>query len=148
MSPKAWDVFVNIDGQHGQTLCPLPHAQLNNVIVDRAMVEKWNKVSCHDRFRRIGHKLTAEEQGLLMSLLLHISGGHMETTSLWDMIRSHALLMHNSNNFGDVWLRYKLRDGQTELARRIFAYAVDSGLEYVFSMQVACVVQDRQTDRR
>lgn len=147
MSAKAWDDFVNVDGQHGRTLCPLPHAQLNNVVVDRATVEKWDKVSCHDRFRQIKHKLTAEEQALLVSLLLHISGGHMETTSLWDMIRSHALLMHSSNNFGDVWLRYKLRDGQTELARRIFADAVDSGLEYAFSTQVASVAQNRETDR-
>ncbi|KAK1763316.1 hypothetical protein QBC33DRAFT_549916 [Phialemonium atrogriseum] len=147
MSAKAWDLFVNVDGQHGRTLCPLPHAQLDNVVVDRATVEKWDQVSCHERFQQIKHKLTAEEQGLLVSLLLHISGGHMETSSLWDMIRSHALLMHSSDNFGDVWLRYKLRDGQTELARRIFADAVDSGLEYAFSTQVASVAQDRQTDQ-
>lgn len=147
MSAKAWDIFVNVDGQHGRTLCPLPHAQLDNVVVDRATVEKWDQVSCHERFQQIKHKLTAEEQGLLVSLLLHISGGHMETSSLWDMIRSHALLMHSSDNFGDVWLRYKLRDGQTELARRIFADAVDSGLEYAFSTQVASVAQDRQTDQ-
>lgn len=147
MSAKAWDIFVNVDGQYGRTLCPLPHAQLDNAIIDRATVEKWDQVSCHDRFQQIKHKLTTEEQGLLVSLLLHISGGHMETSSLWDMIRSHALLMYSSDNFGDVWLRYKLRDGQTELARRIFADAVDAGLEYAFSTQVASIVQDGLTDQ-
>lgn len=147
MTQKAWDLFVNVDGQFGRTICPLPHAQLNNMVVDRAVVEKWDQVSCQDRFKEIKHKLTAEEQGLLVSLLLHISGGHMETSSLWDMIRSHALLMHSSDNFTDVWLRYKLREGQTALTKRIFEDAVDTGLEYSFSTPIKSVLQGTLTDR-
>lgn len=147
MIKKAWDLFVNIDGQFGRTICPLPHAQLNNKVVNRAVVEKWDQVSCQDRFEEIKHKLTAEEQGLLVSLLLHISGGHMETSSLWDMIRSHALLMHSSDNFKDVWLRYKLREGQTALTKRIFEDAVDTGLEYAFSTPIKSILQGTLTDR-
>ncbi|RSL76554.1 hypothetical protein CEP51_009846 [Fusarium floridanum] len=146
MQAKGWDMFVNVDGQFGRTICPLPHAQLDNPIVDRATVEKWDQISCHDRFEEIKHKLTAEEQGLLVSLLLHISGGHMKDSSLWDMIRSHALLMHNSDNFTDVWLRYKLRDGQTALAKHMFQEATDAGLEYAFSAQVKSIVQASSGD--
>ncbi|CVL02554.1 probable monoamine oxidase N [Fusarium mangiferae] len=146
MQAKAWDMFVNVDGQFGRTICPLPHAQLDNPIVDRSIVEKWDQLSCHDRFEEIKHKLTAEEQGLLVSLLLHISGGRMKESSLWDMIRSHALLMHNSDNFADVWLRYKLRDGQTALAKRMFEEATGDGLEYAFSTQVKSITQDSSGD--
>ncbi|KAF5689588.1 monoamine oxidase N [Fusarium circinatum] len=146
MQAKAWDMFVNVDGQFGRIICPLPHAQLDNPIVDRSTVEKWDQLSCHDRFEEIKHKLTAEEQGLLVSLLLHISGGRMEESSLWDMIRSHALLMHSSDNFADVWLRYKLRDGQTALAKRMFEEATGDGLEYAFSTQVKSISQDSSGD--
>lgn len=136
---KAWDIFVDVDGQKGRTVCPLPHAQLNNVVVDRSIVEKLDKISCQERFDQISHLLTAEQQGILVSLLLHISGGTMDNSSAWDMVRSHALLMHNSDNFTDVWLRYKLRDGQTELAKRIFTEAVDTGLEYAFSTPIQSI---------
>lgn len=147
MQAKAWDTFVNVDGQYGRTLCPLPHAMLNNRIVEREMVVKWDQLSCHDRFEQIKHQLTAEEQGLLVSLLLHISGGNMKNSGLWDMIRSHALLMYSSDNFADVWLRYKLRDGQTELARRMFADAVDRGLEYSFTTPVKSILQGSSADQ-
>ncbi|ETS77698.1 hypothetical protein PFICI_09760 [Pestalotiopsis fici W106-1] len=146
MMAKAWDVFVNVDGQFGRTICPLPHAQLDNAIVSRSEVERWDQLSCQDRFKQIKHKLTAEEQGILVSLLLHISGGHMETSSLWDMIRSHALLMHNSDNFADVWLRYKLRDGQTALAKRLFDDAVDAGLQYAFSTPIKSIIRTSSGD--
>ncbi|KAL3441115.1 hypothetical protein BJX65DRAFT_322611 [Aspergillus insuetus] len=145
MTTRAWDMFVNVDGQYGRTICPLPHAQLDNPIVDRATVEEWDTLSCQDRFLQIQHQLTAEEQGLLVALLLHISGGTMETSSLWDMIRSHALLMYSSDNFNDVWLRYKLREGQTALAKRIFDEALESGLEYVFDAEVKSIVQFNST---
>lgn len=139
---RAWDIFVDVDGQKGRTVCPLPHAQLDNIVVDRATVEKLDKISCQERFDQISHLLTAEQQGILTSLLLHISGGTMENSSAWDMVRSHALLMHSSDNFADVWLRYKLRDGQTELARRMFHEAVDMGLDYAFSTPIESISEE------
>lgn len=147
MQARAWDMFVNVDGQFGRTLCPLPHAMLDNPIVDRATVKRWDAVSCHDRYEQIKHNLTTEEQGLLVSLLLHISGGNMHNSGLWDMIRSHALLMHNSDNFADVWLRYKLRDGQTELAKRMFEDARSNGLEWRFSAPVVSLSQEADGER-
>ncbi|KAL2802582.1 hypothetical protein BJX63DRAFT_425959 [Aspergillus granulosus] len=102
---------------------------LDNPIVDRITVEKWDHLSCQDRFSQIQHQLTAEEQGLLVSLLLHISGGTMEDSSLWDIIASHALLMYSSDNFNDIWLR------------AIFDEARESGLEYVFSAPVTSISQ-------
>jgi hypothetical protein len=141
MQAKAWDMFVDVDGQAGRTLCPLPHSMLDNPIVSRAVVERWDALSCHDRLEQIKHRLTAEEYGLLASLLVHISGGDLRNSGLWDMIRSHALLMHSSDNFTDVWLRYKLRDGQTELAKRMFDDARNNGLEWRFSAPVLSVKQ-------
>ncbi|KAF9771456.1 hypothetical protein IL306_010899 [Fusarium sp. DS 682] len=83
LQAKAWDMFVNVYGQFGRTICRLPHAQLNNLNADRLTVEKCYQVSCHNRFEEIKHKITAEEQRLLVSQLLHISGRNMKESSLW-----------------------------------------------------------------
>ena len=99
-------------------------------------MERHDRISCRERFEKIKHLLTAEEAGLLVALLLHISGGSMENSSLWDMIRSHALMVYSSDNFGPIWTTFKLREGQSELAGRMFQDAVDHGLQYAFKTPV------------
>lgn len=137
-------MFVNIDGEGCRKICPLPHAQLTNIEIDRKEVEKWDAYSCWDRYQEIKDQLSAEEAGLLLSLLLHISGGEddLKNSSLWDMVRSQALGSHDFANFGPVWLRYKLRGGQSELARKIFEDAVRNDLDYTFETHVDLVQQE------
>lgn len=142
MTARAWNLFVNVDGENCRKVCPLPHAQLDNIQVSRAEVEKWDAYSCNDRFQEIKDQLSAEEQGLLVALLLHISGGNMHNSSLWDMIRSHALISHNSDNFEEVWTTYKLKEGQSALARRMFDEAAQCGLEYAFSTPIRSVTEN------
>ncbi|OJJ75771.1 hypothetical protein ASPBRDRAFT_51486 [Aspergillus brasiliensis CBS 101740] len=142
IASRAWDIFVNVDGANCRQICPLPHAQLENILTDRKEVELYDKVSCRDRFEEIKHLLTAEEAGVLVALLLHISGGSMENSSLWDMIRSHALMSYSSENFGPIWTTFKLREGQSELAQRMFADAVAHGLEYSFQTPVQAIRDD------
>ncbi|CAG9984409.1 unnamed protein product [Clonostachys byssicola] len=143
ISARGWNLFVDIDGAGGRKICPLPHAQLDNIRVDRKEVEKWDAYSCWDRFQEIKHLLSVEESGLLLSLLLHISGGegNLRNSSLWDMIRGHALCNHAFSDFEDVWFMYKLREGQSGLARKIFDDAVECGLEYSFDSHVGAVEQ-------
>ncbi|KAL4786573.1 hypothetical protein BJX76DRAFT_365370 [Aspergillus varians] len=141
LAAKGWNLFVDVDGAGGRKICPLPHAQLDNVEVDRKEVEKWDAMSCWDRYQQIKDQLTIEESGLLLSLLLHISGGNLENSSMWEMIRGHALGGHEFANFEDVWLLYKLRGGQSTLARKIFDEATASGLEYTFKTHVELVEQ-------
>lgn len=138
---RAWDLFVNIDGNDCRTICPLPHAQLDNIMVNRSDIEAWDQYSCQERFEEIKHLLTQEEQGILIALLLHISGGTMENSSLWDMVRSHALMSWDSTNFGPVWTTYKLREGQSELAKRIFEHAKECGLDYKFQTPIVSIEQ-------
>lgn len=139
MTGRAWDIFVNVDGQNCRRICPLPHSQLDNIHMNRKEVEQLDKISCRERFEEVKHLLTAEEAGLLVALLLHISGGSMENSSLWDMVRSHALMSYSSANFGPIWTTYKLRDGQSELSRRIFNDALMHGLQYSFQTPVHSV---------
>ncbi|CAG8000440.1 unnamed protein product [Penicillium olsonii] len=139
IASRAWNIFVNVDGANCRRICPLPHAALDNVLVDRKTVESYDKMSCQDRFEEIKHLLTNEESGVLVALLLHISGGSMENTSLWDMIRSHALMSYSTDNFGPIWTTYKLREGQSELARRMFQDSVNHGLHYAFKTPIQSI---------
>lgn len=104
--------------------------------MDRKKVAQYDQISCHERYEEIKHLLTAEEAGVLVALLLHISGGNMHNSSLWDMIRSHALMSYSSDNFAPIWTTFKLREGQSELAWRMFQDAVGHGLQYSFQTPI------------
>ncbi|KAF9885315.1 hypothetical protein FE257_013032 [Aspergillus nanangensis] len=142
---NAWDVFVNIDGEFGHRICPLPHAQLDNIRVRRQEVEEIDKLSCKERLDQVQHLLTAEGVGLLSALLLNIGGGTLENFGFWDIIRSQALLIHSSLNFTDIWSTYKLREGQSSLARRMFNESADFGLEYAFNTEVTSIIDKTHT---
>lgn len=144
ITAHAWDIFINVDGDLGRRICPLPHAQLDNIKVKREDVERTDKLSCKDRLDEIQHLLTPEEKGVLSAVLVHISGGNLENSSLWDMIRSQSLLVNSSLNFGDIWTTYKLRQGQSALARAMFDESVDFGLDYAFN---TCVTSVRDSTR-
>ena len=135
----AWDKFVNIDGNMCRDICPLPHAQLDNICVKREDVEKVDQLSCQQRLDDISHTLTAEETGMLHGLLIHISGGTLENSSFWDMVRSHALMSWSSVNFGPIWTTFKLRKGQSNFAKCMFDEAVEMGLEYSFETPIATI---------
>ncbi|KAE8331188.1 hypothetical protein BDV39DRAFT_190030 [Aspergillus sergii] len=126
ITARAWDIFVNVDGQNRRAICPLPLAQLDNILVDRPDVERYDKISSHDRSEEIKHLLTPEEAGILTALLLHIS----------DMIRSHALMSYNPDSFAPIWATFKLRQGQSALASAVFQDTVDHGLQYAFKTPI------------
>ncbi|KAM0750582.1 amine oxidase [Meredithblackwellia eburnea MCA 4105] len=136
---KAWDLFVDVDGHAGRLICPLPHSSLDNPRIDRVAVQKLDNMSCRQRLDEIKDQLTAQEEGILHSLLIHISGSTLEKSSLWDMIKSHSMMAWDSTNFGPVWFMYKLRQGQSALARAMFDEAVSAGLQYSFSAPITSI---------
>lgn len=140
---KGWKLFVNIDGVEGKKVCPLPHLQLDNVFIDKEDVIKWDNYSCLDRFNEIKDQLTEEEQGLLWALLLSITGGKpdMKNSGLWDMIRSHAINGHSYDAMDEIWVNYKLKNGMSNFARKIFEEAVECGLDYTFKTHVDRIEQ-------
>ena len=140
-------MFVDIDGQEGRTVCPLPHAQLENPFINRKDAEKWDSYSCWDRFEDIKGQLSSEEQGVLKALILSITGGKpdLKNSGFWDMIRSHAINDHSYDMMDPIWLTYKLRDGQSHFARLIFEEAVELGLDYSLRTHVEAIKQVNQS---
>ncbi|CAK7200667.1 hypothetical protein SEUCBS139899_003365 [Sporothrix eucalyptigena] len=142
LTTRAWDLFVDIDGAGCRKVCPLPQSQLDNIMIPREEVEAIDKRSCLDRINEIKHLLTAEEVGVLSTVIMLVTGGKLENSSLWECIRSHALLTHSSDNFAELWTTYKLREGQSAFARRIFEEAAEFGLEWAFNTPVVSIRDD------
>ncbi|GKZ27990.1 hypothetical protein AbraCBS73388_008220, partial [Aspergillus brasiliensis] len=140
---KAWKTFINVDGHEAKQICPLPHSQIENPWVSRRDVEKWDSYSCWDRYLEIKNQLTDEEGGLLLALLLSITGGNpdLKNSGFWDMIRSHAINGHSFEHMDEIWVTYKLREGQSALARKMFDEAATFGLEYAFQTHVDRIEQ-------
>ncbi|KAE8152347.1 hypothetical protein BDV25DRAFT_170488 [Aspergillus avenaceus] len=140
MTTRAWKIFINIDGNYGRDICPLPYSTLGNSRVPFEKVQAVDRLSCRDRIEQIKHQLTADELALIESLVPHCAGGSAENVGFLEMLRSQALQGYSPENFDDVWTCYKIRDGQSALARCIFDDAVRLGLEYSFKTPIKSIV--------
>jgi len=141
MSNKAWKIFVNIDGNDCRDICPLPYSTLGNLRVKFEQVKAVDQLSCRDRIDQIKDQLTADELALLESLIPHIGGGSPEDMGFLGMVRSQALQGFTPETFEEVWTLYKIREGQSTLARRIFDDAVRLGLQYSFKTPIQAIVE-------
>ncbi|GLB07875.1 hypothetical protein AtubIFM57258_003243 [Aspergillus tubingensis] len=139
MTARAWRIFINIDGNEGRGICPLPHSSLGNVRVSFDQIKAVDQLSCRDRIDQIRHLLTTDELALIESLVPHCGGGSVENISFLEMIRSQALQGYSPETFEDIWTLYKIRGGQSTLARRIFDDAVKHGLQYAFKTPIKSI---------
>lgn len=137
---KAWKTFVNIDGADGRNICPLPYSTLGNGRVTPEEVKKIDQLTCRDRIEQIRDQLDADELALIESLVPHCAGGFVEKVGFLEMLRAQALQGFTPETFEEVWTLYKIREGQSTLARRIFDDAVRLGLQYSFSTPVTSIV--------
>ena len=141
MSASAWTTFINIDGNNGRDICPLPHSSLGNTRVSFDQVKAVDQLSCRDRIEQIKHLLTDDELALLESLIPHCGGGSAENMGFLEMIRAQALQGYSPETFEDIWTLYKIRGGQSTLACRIFDDAVKLGLQYSLKTPIKSIVE-------
>lgn len=137
---KAWKIFINIDGNDGRNICPLPYSTLGNSRVTFDQVKEVDQLTCRDRIEQIRDQLSADELALIESLVPHCAGGFVEKVGFLEMLRAHALQGFTPETFEEVWTLYKIREGQSTLARRIFDDAVRLGLQYSFKTPVESIV--------
>lgn len=143
MTFKAWRIFVDIDGNGGRDICPLPYSILGNSRVAFSKVQAVDQLSCRDRIEQIKDQLTSDELALIESLVPHCAGGPVEKVGFLEMLRAQALQGFTPETFEEVWTLYKIRKGQSTLARRVFDDAVRLGLQYSFKTPVKSIV-DRE----
>lgn len=137
---KAWKTFINIDGADGRNICPLPYSTLGNLRVTPEQVKKVDQLTCRDRIEQIRDQLDADELALIESLVPHCAGGFVEKVGFLEMLRAQALQGYTPETFEEVWTLYKIREGQSTLARRIFDDSVRLGLQYSFKDPVKSIV--------
>ncbi|KAF3762768.1 amine oxidase [Cryphonectria parasitica EP155] len=136
ISASALRKLVNVDGQLGRTVIPLPHQALHN----KEAVAIYDKMSLADRFAQVEQDLTSLEKNLLEGFLSITCGGQWEDASFFELLRWWALSNWNYSGFMEMGLTYKLRCGQSGLQRCLFDEASASGnLAYSFSTPVASV---------
>lgn len=129
--------FVNVDGHYGRALLPFPH----NPHFHAGEVTKYDAMSFADRFAQIDDSLTPLERQLLETFLSVTSGGTMENSGFFEFLRWWALNNYDLRSLSELCLTFKLRDGQSALARRMFDDAVATGnVTYRFDSPVSSVV--------
>ncbi|KAF7560410.1 hypothetical protein G7046_g3749 [Stylonectria norvegica] len=127
--------FINVDGKFGRDLLPFPHNPHFNPDVIH-----YDKMSFADRFAQIEDSMTPLEIQLLKTFLSVTSGGTMENSAFFEFLRWWSLNNYDLQELNKLCLTYKLRDGQSALARSIFDDAVATGnLTYQFNAPVAKV---------
>ncbi|KAJ5109610.1 hypothetical protein N7532_002255 [Penicillium argentinense] len=140
MTQRAWKLFMNYDGLDGRKLCPLPYSTLGNSRVSFEEVQAVDQMSCRDRINQIKDQLSADELALLESLVPHMCAGTVEDVGYLEMLRAQALQGFCPETFEEVWTLYKIREGQSALARRIFDDAVRLGLQYSFNSPIKSII--------
>lgn len=140
MTQRAWKIFMNYDGIDGRKLCPLPYSTLGNSRISFEQVQAVDKMSCRDRINQIKDQLSNDELALLESLVPHMCAGTVEDVSFLEMHRAQALQGFSPETFEEVWTLYKIREGQSALARRIFDDAARLGLQYSFKTPIKSII--------
>jgi monoamine oxidase len=130
---SAMKKFINVDGNFGRTIIPFPHDPHYNP--DIAI---YDKMSFADRLAEIGDEMTPIEKTILEGFLSITSGGSMENSSFFEMMRWWALNNYDMRQFMELCLTFKLHCGQSGFARRFFDEGKSTNnLSYAFDCPIA-----------
>lgn len=140
LTARAWKVFINVDGNDGRDVCPKPYAIVGNARISHEAVKEIDKLSCRDRLNQVKDQLSTDEMALIESLIPHCGGGSPEDMAFLELLRCQALQGWGPDNFQEFWTLYKIREGQSKLARSIFDDAVSLGLQYSFNTPITSLV--------
>lgn len=107
--------------------------------------KKWDTYSVEDRLDEVKDKLSEDEIIAIKALVLLCSGGTMKNTGFFDLLRWWGLCGYKWEGINEYCLMYKLKCGQTGLAKTVFNDALSSGnLSCVFSDPVASVEDKKE----
>jgi hypothetical protein len=138
LSESALKKYVDVDGHLARTVIPFPHDPLYN----KEAVARYDAMTMADRLDEIADELTPVERNMLEQFLSITCGSsRFEDASFLEVLRWWALMNYNYTDFIALGLTYKLRAGQSALARSFFdeAFATEK-LRYAFDSPVSKIV--------
>ncbi|KAL2839608.1 hypothetical protein BJY01DRAFT_219173 [Aspergillus pseudoustus] len=136
---SAFKKFINVDGQLGRSVIPYPH----NVEYNMKGLKEYDQMSMADRMKQVSSHLTPLEKNMFEGFLAITHGAKWEEASFFELLRWWALMNYNYPDFMAIGLTFKLRRGQSALARRIFDEANDTGrLNYSFSTPISTITEN------
>lgn len=129
---KAWQKYIDVDGQMGRTVFPRPY--------DPLFTDAWKKydaVSLTDRVKQAN--LTPEERDVLNSLLTICCHNDPAQGSFLDMLKWNANAYYDVGVMWDMCARYKIKEGTHAL---IQAMVDESKPDVLLASPVQGVKQD------
>jgi hypothetical protein len=102
--------------------------------------QKWDGYSVQDRLDEVKDQLSEDEIEAIKALVLLCSGGTLENSGFFDLLRWWGLCGYKWEGINEFCLMYKLKCGQTGLAKTVFEDALTSkNLSCLFSDPVSSV---------
>lgn len=136
MIESAFKKFINVDGQFARSIIPYPH----DIEFNMEGILSYDKMSMADRMVQVASQLTPLEKNMFEGFLAITHGAKWDEASFFELLRWWALMNYNYADFMAIGLTYKLRCGQSALARHIFDEALGTGkFAYSFSTAVDTV---------
>ncbi|KAJ3543614.1 hypothetical protein NM208_g3486 [Fusarium decemcellulare] len=127
--------FMDVDGKLGREVIPFPHNPNHNPIA-----ATYDQMSFADRMAQVQHSLSPLEREMLESFLAINTGGTMENSSMFEMLRWWALCNYDMSWFNELVISYKLKDGQSDFARHAFDEAIATKrVTYQFDTPIAAI---------
>ena len=114
---------------------PFPHNPTFNPEAARL-----DQLSLRYRFDQIQSDLSTTESVLLETFLDVLSGAKLEDAGLFDVLRVWALSGYSADGILALVSLFKLRDGQSFLARKLYDEALETGnVSYKFSCPIVSI---------
>ncbi|GAA5848843.1 hypothetical protein JCM8547_006364 [Rhodosporidiobolus lusitaniae] len=143
MLDDAFGRLVDVDGAKGVTVNAIPTQVIEGPLVNDDLVNKFDKMSVADRVAECRAKniLSERELAYLIPWVELSFGAKLADCSFLELVKWYQ---HGNQSFfflGSTLWFYKLIDGQSHLARRMFDEAFETGnLCYAFEHDVRSII--------
>ncbi|RFU34162.1 hypothetical protein B7463_g2161, partial [Scytalidium lignicola] len=135
LQTRTQHIFHNPDGKNARDIVPYPH----NPTYNQKDFARYDQMSGRDRINQLKEVLTDEELRILEGTLVAMAGP-LEDASFFDLIQRWVLGGAEYQEYVNHMARYKLKCGQSGLARHIFDDCCLTGkLCYSFSTVVKSI---------
>lgn len=102
--------FCNVDGQLGKTVLPFPHKPFTAA----EQYAKWDGISAAERVDQIKDRITPDQHGLLLSLIVTASGSQQIR---WPLLKSSDGGLSPDTSHKHTWTT--LSNGSSSAARPV-----------------------------
>ena len=141
---KGYRSFASIESDEVSGHHAVPY--VHNMDFNSKQIQQYDAMSVAGRLNQVKDELTSEELAIMPSVMCQNSDGTLENTSFLEILRWWLAGGSSAQSLLAYVIKYKLRCGQSGLARKIFDEAVQTGkLSHSFQSAVQRIEQTSRT---